>query len=333
MGASRDSRAQGEPIQTVPPAPVSAAPESGAPAPPAPDAAASAPVASATVASPPPQLTAPDLGATPATKPVRLKYDLVLDLSVTGAMAVGLIVWGVAVKPNLDAPSCVICDGSNGKVNGVDDFFRRSLKQGESSPAGIISDVLAYGVAPASGVALAIAAPVYDRRGDEVAVNTLLIVEASLAFAVLQQGLTALVPRERPAVHAAQGVERENALQRHSSFESFPAGHNGEAFAIAAAGGTIATMRGYRLAPLVWITGGTLAIATSYLRIAADRHYFTDVMTGAALGIGTGIAIPLLFHPRVSDEHPSAATRWLRGAMLSTTEIPGGRMIGLGWSM
>jgi membrane-associated phospholipid phosphatase len=327
MGASRDSRAQGEPAP-APTAPDPAAPGAAAPDPAAPDPAASDPGA-----SPAPQLTAPDVGATPATKPVRLKYNLPIDVSVTGAMAAALIVWGVAVKPNLDAPSCVICDGSNGKVNGVDDFFRRSLKQGESSPAGIISDVLAYGVAPASGIALAIATPLYDRRGDEVAVNSLLIVEASLAFAVLQQGLTALVPRERPAVHAAQGAERESGLQRHSSFESFPAGHNGAAFAIAAAGGTIATMRGYRLAPLVWITGGMIAVATSYLRIAADRHYFTDVMTGAALGIGTGIAIPLLFHPRVNDEQPSAATRWLKGAMLSTTEIPGGRMIGIGWSM
>lgn len=302
MGASRDSRAQAE----SPPA------ESAAPA---------------------PQLTPPEVGKIPATRPIRLKYDLAVDLTVTGAMAAALIVWGVAVKPNLDAPSCTICDGSNGKVNAVDDFFRTALKQGESSPAGTISDVLAYGVAPATGIALAIAVPVQDGRGDEAAVNTLLVVEASLAFAVLQQGLTALVPRERPAVHAAQGAERENALQRHSSFESFPAGHNGAAFAIAAAGGTVATMRGYRLAPLVWIAGGAIAVATSYLRIAADRHYFTDVMTGAALGIGTGIAIPLLFHPRLKDEQPSAATRWLQGAMLSTTEIPGGRMVGLGWSM
>jgi membrane-associated phospholipid phosphatase len=311
MGASRTSRAQAESAPSEPETVVR-------PEPPP---------------EPAPQLTPPEVGKPTATKRVRLQYDLAVDLTVTGAMAAALIVWGVAVKPNLDAPTCTICDGSNGKVNAVDDFFRTSLKQDPSSPAGTISDVLAYGVAPATGIALAIATPVHDGRGDEAAVNTLLIVEASLAFAVLQQGLTALVPRERPAVHAAQGDERESALQRHSSFESFPAGHNGSAFAIAAAGGTIATMRGYRLAPLVWIAGGAIAVATSYLRIAADRHYFTDVMSGAALGIGTGIAIPLLFHPRLNDEHPSGAARWLRGAMLSTTEIPGGRMVGIGWGM
>ncbi len=157
-----------------------------------------------------------------------------------------------------------------------------------------------------------------------------LIVEASLAFAVVQQGLTTILPRERPSVHAAQGEDRENALRRHSSFESFPAGHNGSAFAIAAAGGTVATMRRYRLAPLVWIAGGAIALATTYLRMAADRHYFTDVMTGGALGTGMGIAIPILFH-RPVDERPGVATRWLQGAMVSTTEVPGGRIVGIGW--
>jgi membrane-associated phospholipid phosphatase len=150
----------------------------------------------------------------------------------------------------------------------------------------------------------------------------------------MQQGLTALIPRERPSVHAQPSPERESSLQSHSSLESFPAGHNGSAFAIAAAGGTVATLRGYRLAPLVWIVGGAIAFGTTYLRMAADRHYFTDLTVGAALGIGTGIAIPLLFHRRVASgsvDRPSAATRWLQGAMVSTTEVPGGRIVGIGW--
>jgi membrane-associated phospholipid phosphatase len=236
----------------------------------------------------------------------------------------------VAIKPKLSAPSCVICDGSNGKVNAVDDFFRTTFKLPSGSPAGTISDVVAYGVSPLTGIGLAIAVPMHDGRGDEAPENILLVVEATLAFTVLQQGLTAIVPRERPAVHAQASPERESSLQSHSWLESFPAGHNGSAFAIAAAGGTVATMRGYRLAPLVWIAGGAIAFVTTYLRMAADRHYFTDLTTGAALGIGTGIAIPLLFHHPVG-ERQGAATRWLQGATVSTTEVPGGRIVGIGW--
>ncbi|MDB5217143.1 MAG: hypothetical protein JWO86_5070 [Myxococcaceae bacterium] len=263
------------------------------------------------------------------TPRVRLRTNLAIDFTVTGVLAASLVTW-VLIKPKLSVPTCTICDGSNGQVNAVDDFFRTALKHGSGSPAGTISDVLAYGVAPVTGIALNIAVPVYDHRGDEAAENVLLVVEASLAFAAIQQAITALVPRERPSVHAQPSPERESSLQSRSALESFPAGHNGSAFAIAAAGGTIATMRGYRLAPLVWIAGGAIALATSYLRIAADRHYFTDVMTGAALGIGTGIAIPLVFH-RPVGVRPSAATRWLQGANVSTTEIPGGRIVGIGW--
>jgi membrane-associated phospholipid phosphatase len=269
-----------------------------------------------------------------ATPRVELRHDLAIDLTVTGVLAASLITWGVAIKPNLSAPSCTICDGSNGKVNAVDDWFRTTFKHGSSEPAGVVSDIFAYGLAPATGIGLAIAVPMHDGRGNEAPENILLIVEASLAFAVMQQGLTALLPRERPSVHAQPSPEHESSLQAHSALESFPAGHNGSAFAIAAAGGTIATMRGYRLAPLVWIAGGVIAFGTTYLRMAADRHYFTDLTVGAALGIGTGIAIPLLFHRRMaagSTERPSVATRWLEGAMVSTTEVPGGRIVGIGW--
>ena len=275
---------------------------------------------------PPPSLPPPSTG----TPRIHLRYNLAADLTVTGVLAASLITWGVAVKPNLSAPSCTICDGSNGKVNAVDDWFRTTFKHGSSQPAGLVSDILAYGVAPATGIGLAIAVPMHDGRGDEAPENILLIVEASLAFAVIQQGLTALVPRERPSVHAQPSPERESSLQAHSALESFPAGHNGSAFAIAAAGGTVATMRGYRLAPLVWIAGGAIAFVTTYLRMAADRHYFTDLTVGAALGIGTGISIPLLFHRPVGSR-AGAATRWLQGATVSTTEVPGGRIVGIGW--
>jgi membrane-associated phospholipid phosphatase len=273
------------------------------------------------------------LGTSPrdarADDPVALHHDVAVDVSVTAGLAATLFTWGVLVKPGLGAPSCTICDPANGKLNGVDDFFRSSLRLDGSAP-GVASDVLAYGVAPVSGIAFAILVPMADRRGDEAALDVLLVLEASLTFAVVQQGLSAMLPRERPEVHALEGDSRARALQKRSSFESFPAGHNGEAFAIAAAGGTVATMRGYRLAPLVWISGGVLAGVISYLRIAADRHYFTDVVTGAGLGVGIGLGVPLLFHRPENGERRAAALRWLDGAVLSTSEVPGGRIVGVG---
>jgi len=76
----------------------------------------------------------------------------------------------------------------------------------------------------------------------------------------------------------------------------FYSGHSTFAFAMAVSAGTIASMRRYRLAPSIWATGMALAAATAYMRIAADRHYASDVTVGAILGSATGIAVPRLFH-------------------------------------
>ena len=55
-------------------------------------------------------------------------------------------------------------------------------------------------------------------------------------------------------------------------------------------------MRRYRLAPWIWAAGLAVAAVTAYLRIAADRHYASDVTVGAAIGSLTGFAVPYLFH-------------------------------------
>jgi membrane-associated phospholipid phosphatase len=39
-----------------------------------------------------------------------------------------------------------------------------------------------------------------------------------------------------------------------------------------------------------------LATADGVLRIMGDRHYATDVLTGAAIGFGFGYGVPTLLH-------------------------------------
>ena len=43
-----------------------------------------------------------------------------------------------------------------------------------------------------------------------------------------------------------------------------------------------------------------------YLRIAADKHYLSDVTVGAVLGTLIGAGIPLLFHHASSAESQTA---------------------------
>jgi membrane-associated phospholipid phosphatase len=96
--------------------------------------------------------------------------------------------------------------------------------------------------------------------------------------------------RQRPYAHYGNGMvppTQEDNL-------SFFSGHSSLTFSIAVGAGAIAHRRGYRLAPVIWASGLVVAAATGYLRMAADRHYFTDVLTGAAVGTLGGIFVPRL---------------------------------------
>jgi membrane-associated phospholipid phosphatase len=72
---------------------------------------------------------------------------------------------------------------------------------------------------------------------------------------------------------------------------------------MATSSGTVASLRGYDSAPILWGGGLAIAFVTSYLRIASDTHYLTDVLFGAGLGTALGIVIPRLLHRDVlTDE-------------------------------
>lgn len=269
--------------------------------------------------------------AAPITAPVALHYNLWLDGAATGVLAGSLVTWSFAKSDALSS-TCVICDGSQpGKVNALDDVFRSAFRRRDGSAASTAGDIVTYGVGPAMGLALTVSAAVADHRGDEVPLNSLLVVEASLAAITVNEGLGAFVRRERPRVHALDGDARSAALTDSDAASSLPSGSVASIMAITASTATIATLRGYRLAPLVWIVGSTVGLTATYLQIAADKSYFTDNLAGAAIGVGVGVLVPVLFHRR-AEARASAAMRWVEGATLTSSTVRGGRVVGLGWS-
>lgn len=127
------------------------------------------------------------------------------------------------------------------------------------------------------------------------------------------------VGRERPFVHVLPADEKSRTAHPSDNNLSFFSGHTTLAFAVATSSGTIASMRGYRLAPAVWAAGMSLAALSGYLRIAGDRHYLTDVLAAAAVGSAFGVGVPLLFHAPRSE---NAATLRFQ---------PLGSSVGLAW--
>jgi membrane-associated phospholipid phosphatase len=75
---------------------------------------------------------------------------------------------------------------------------------------------------------------------------------------------------------------------------SFYSGHTSTAFAMATAYGYLFTARHPRskwIAP-VWILGYAYASTTGVLRVAAGKHFWSDVIVGAIAGTAVGLAIP-----------------------------------------
>ena len=66
-----------------------------------------------------------------------------------------------------------------------------------------------------------------------------------------------------------------------SNYNSFPSGHTGEAFASA----EFMRMEYKDVSPWYGVAGYTMALATGYLRMYNNKHWFSDVVAGAGIGI------------------------------------------------
>lgn len=167
--------------------------------------------------------------------------------------------------------------------------------------ARIASDIVGFG-----GTALVLSGMLFTAAGDERSGRRLFddaipMVESAIVGGILQSTVKYLVRRHRPfARHAQPG--RAWHYDDHNSFWS---GHTASVFAEAVSAGLVARERGYRMEPAIWATGLTLAATTGYLRIAADKHYVTDVLVGAVLGAATGAIVTLLHR---NSLQPSAQT-------------------------
>lgn len=231
--------------------------------------------------------------ARPDEPPRALRWDLAADLSVTGA-AVAVMVALAALQPQLAPLHCRIC-----APDPLDDSIRRLVLWSDAGAADTASTVIAGGLIPAGLLAFGLVSA--DRAGNLGAgmVDALLIVQAVSIATVLEEGVKYAAGRLRPyAWYGQLPPGRDRNL-------SFYSGHTSFAFATAAAAGTIFELRGYPGASAALGLGLAAATAVGYLRMAADQHYFTDVLAGAAVGGAVGFLVPWLFHrPRAEAPRP-----------------------------
>lgn len=236
-----------------------------------------------------------------------LRHDLALDASLTGAGILGVVAFEL-FKDTLGPRQCRWCDrraDGDDALNVVDSLVRDTLGWHDQVPPQRISNVTAFLLEPATSIATLGASALHDGAGKHYPLDLLLVLEAATASTLVNEIVKFSFARERPFVHVLP--EEEKPKQAHFSDNnlSFYSGHTSLSFAIATASGTVASLRGYRLAPMVWSTLLPIAAFTGYLRIAGARHYFTDVVGGALLGGAIGALVPLLFHGRTGEDAPN----------------------------
>jgi membrane-associated phospholipid phosphatase len=227
--------------------------------------------------------------ASAQTRP--LSWNPPVDVTVTLG---GAALWLTSRLTQGDiAPArCRVCG-----VDSLDAHVRTALVWKDPEVANIVSDLTAFVLTPVASVGLDAVAAGHDRSLGAIPEDMLLIGESVTLAADLTELTKIIVGRERPFVSVLPASEKPRTEIPSDNNASFFSGHASTAFALAASAGTISTLHGYRWAPLTWSIGGAIAVTTAYLRIAADKHWLTDVVVGAVVGVGIGFAVPYLFHP------------------------------------
>ena len=182
---------------------------------------------------------------------------------------------------------CGVDSASRPAVPGVDRWAHRVLRWDNPDRAARLSH---------GAVTLAYALPVIglvavDRGASGTYWRDVLVVANSYALTQFATDVAKrTLRRSRPPV-----VFDRQPIEGAGDVHSYFSGHTSTAFAAVVSGATIAARRGSRHARWIAWTGVGLAGAAGYLRIAANRHYLTDVLTGAAVGSAIGLAVPRLF--------------------------------------
>jgi len=207
--------------------------------------------------------------------------------------AAALAFWGGTqlFESSLAPASCRWCE-----PGALDSAVRGALRWNDTAAANTASNVGAYALVPLTSLGLLAAGAQGEGRFGEMAGNVLVIAESVALAESANQIVKFAVGRERPFVHALPPAGKSSTDNPADNNVSFYSAHTSFAFALAVSTGTVASLRRYRWAPAIWAAGLAGAAAVGYLRIAADRHYFTDVVTGAVAGGAFGLVVPYEFH-------------------------------------
>ncbi len=263
--------------------------------------------------------------------PRALRFSWTRDGILTGTAGVLWISSETVFKDDLAPARCRWCDRApdgTDRLNRLDRWGRGIAGNTEASRrrANTWSNVIGF-----VGLPLGMLGTQYavghssGASGELFAQDATIMVQSAVLASVANQAVKFAVGRERPFVHVLPESEKGLTAHPNDNNVSFYSGHTNLAFSLVASAGTVAALRGYKHQAVIWGVGLPLAASVGLLRMGADKHYLSDVLTGAVLGTAFGVAVPLLLHGRVEDAPPSPT----RQSSVSLNPMVGTQMVGL----
>lgn len=233
-----------------------------------------------------------------------------LERTGTAALGVGL---GATLALNVGAfllPNPAACRWCT--PTAFDEALHTPVAPENRRAVAAASHAISFVVLPVGGLA-ALVVPPFTGDGPKrhAGENAAIFGEALLANTAITLATKKAVARRRPAFYYGRSQYTEFASSENEQYLSFFSGDTSIAFVSASAASTLSFMRGYRSAPYVTASSAVLATAVGLMRVGADVHWPSDVLTGAVVGTSVGIALPLLLHPRKSNEAASSSQRAL----------------------
>ncbi|MFT3709653.1 MAG: phosphatase PAP2 family protein [Archangium sp.] len=236
-----------------------------------------------------------------AQSPQKLRWDPRIDLPVAGGLVGAWALSEFVLKKPLAPKECRWCATNTFDVAVRSSFFPLQLPSAEGNrDFHIASNVLGLVALPLTVVALDAFYSLHDGVFLEAfPVDVVLMLETVFAGQMVNQITKFAVGRGRPFTVGASPELLADASDPADANLSFFSGHSLFAFATVSSAATIAKLRGYRLWWLTWLAGIPMAATTAIFRLAADKHWATDVLLGSSLGVAVGVLMPTFLHGTV----------------------------------
>ena len=205
-------------------------------------------------------------------------------------------VLGVTSLLHLAPAQCQWCAAPPGLDAAIHDALTGALLSRKA--ADTASNVWVGAVAPGAALGAAFLATGPHASAGAGVRAAVIVVESTALSAAAVQSIKFFAARNRPFIqygHAggtAEGGSYDAADP--DSHLSFPSGHTAAAASLGVSAAMVATLEESRAAPYLWGAAGVLTAGAGALRIIAEKHYFTDVLAGAAIGTACGVVVPLL---------------------------------------